>query len=232
MIHAQTEVKNIVRSISSISETSEILAQLHDELAQNHFIYFTSDEKKALSGQPVAQQPDVVVVELDGSTDASGLIHRIKQEHAVPIIALVGREAIDDIDISLPIDDFLFSPYDPKELALRLKRLLNKTTNVENKEQIRYGDLVIDKVKYEVTLSGRPIMLTFREYELLKFLASNPGRVFTRDVLLNGVWGYDYYGGDRTVDVHIRRLRSKIEDLGHTFIETVRNIGYRFKTDR
>ena len=72
-------------------------------------------------------------------------------------------------------------------------------------------------------------MLTFREYELLKFLAGNRGRVFTREALLNKVWGYDYYGGDRTVDVHIRRLRSKTEDSNHAFIETVRNIGYRFK---
>jgi DNA-binding response OmpR family regulator len=72
------------------------------------------------------------------------------------------------------------------------------------------------------------VSLTFREYELLKFLATNPGRVFTRDALLNGVWGEDFFGGDRTVDVHIRRLRSKIEDEANNFIETVRNIGYRF----
>jgi two-component system alkaline phosphatase synthesis response regulator PhoP len=71
--------------------------------------------------------------------------------------------------------------------------------------------------------------LTFREYQLLKFLASNKGKVFTREALLNKVWGWDYYGGDRTVDVHIRRLRSKIEDPTHTFIETVRNIGYRLR---
>jgi len=81
----------------------------------------------------------------------------------------------------------------------------------------------------EVTVDGRLVTLTFKEYELLRFLASNRGRVFTRDVLLNEVWGYDYYGGDRTVDVHIRRLRSKIEDSTHIFIETVRNIGYRFR---
>jgi len=88
---------------------------------------------------------------------------------------------------------------------------------------------LINRAKCEVTLAGRVLMLTFMEYELLKFLASNKGRVFTREVLLNKVWGYDYYGGDRTVDVHIRRLRSKIEDLTHTFIETVRNIGYKFR---
>ena len=78
-------------------------------------------------------------------------------------------------------------------------------------------------------MAGRLLALTFKEYELLKLLATNKGKVFTRESLLNEVWGYDYYGGDRTVDVHIRRLRSKIEDPTHTFIETVRNIGYKFK---
>jgi two-component system alkaline phosphatase synthesis response regulator PhoP len=80
-----------------------------------------------------------------------------------------------------------------------------------------------------VTVEWRIVELTFKEYELLKLLASNKGRVYTREILLDKIWGYDYYGGDRTVDVHIRRLRSKIEDSNHNFIETVRNIGYRFK---
>jgi DNA-binding response OmpR family regulator len=88
---------------------------------------------------------------------------------------------------------------------------------------------LIDLARCEVTLEGRIVELTFKEYELLKLLAANSGRVYSREVLLDQVWGYDYYGGDRTVDVHVRRLRSKIEDSTHTFIETVRNIGYRFK---
>lgn len=90
---------------------------------------------------------------------------------------------------------------------------------------------MIDPAQCEVTLEGEVVELTFKEYELLRFLASNRGRVFTREALLNWVWGYDYYGGERTVDVHVRRLRSKIEDSKHVFIETVRNIGYRFKKD-
>jgi two-component system alkaline phosphatase synthesis response regulator PhoP len=87
---------------------------------------------------------------------------------------------------------------------------------------------VIDSGKCEVLLGGKAIVLTFKEYQLLKFLAANKGKAFTREALLNKVWGWDYYGGDRTVDVHIRRLRSKIEDMNHSFIETIRNIGYRF----
>ena len=89
--------------------------------------------------------------------------------------------------------------------------------------------LVIDLANCEVRVGGKIVELTFKEYELLKFLARDRGRVFSREALLNKVWGYDYFGGDRTVDVHVRRLRSKIEISGQTFIETVRNIGYRFK---
>jgi two-component system alkaline phosphatase synthesis response regulator PhoP len=104
-------------------------------------------------------------------------------------------------------------------------------TNPETGEIIRRGDLSIDVEMCEVSLGGNLVELTFKEYELLKFLATYPGRVHSRDVLLDRVWGYDYYGGDRTVDVHIRRLRSKIEDHNHTFIDTVRNVGYRFRRD-
>ncbi|MBI2853145.1 MAG: response regulator transcription factor [Chloroflexi bacterium] len=118
-----------------------------------------------------------------------------------------------------------------EELDLRVQRLLGKRARTGESDQVKSGDLVIDVAKCEVTVDNRPIMLTFKEYQLLKFLASSPGRVFTRETLLNKVWGYEYYGGDRTVDVHIKRLRSKIEDANHSFIETVRNIGYRFRDD-
>ena len=88
--------------------------------------------------------------------------------------------------------------------------------------------MTIDLVTCEVTVDGRKADLTFKEYELLKLMARNRGRVFTREALLDKIWGYDYYGGDRTVDVHMRQLRSKMSDATHTYIETVRNIGYRF----
>ena len=87
---------------------------------------------------------------------------------------------------------------------------------------------MIDLEKYEVSLNGSILTLTFKEYELLKFLATHPGKVFTRDAILNKVWGYDYYGGTRTVDVHIRRLRSKLEEGSQSFLETVRGVGYKF----
>ena len=133
------------------------------------------------------------------------------------------------IDSELCLDDFIAEPWDVSELATRIRCAVRKTNNADNKEIIRCGDLVIDMAKCEVSVAGRLLALTFREYELLKFLVYNRGRVHTRDALLKAVWGYDYYGGDRTVDGHIRRLRSKTENSTHTFIETVRNIGYKFK---
>jgi DNA-binding response OmpR family regulator len=145
-------------------------------------------------------------------------------------MALVAGDKLDSVDGHLNVDDFIISPCDERELLLRIKRLLRYSTT-DRTELIECDGLVIDLAKCEVTVDDRTVELTFREYELLKFLASNRGRVFTRDKLLDKVWGYDYYGGDRTVDVHIRRLRSKIEDSKHTFIETVRNIGYRFIKD-
>jgi len=106
---------------------------------------------------------------------------------------------------------------------------LRRSGRLDSKDTIRWGDLVIDLANYEVWVGGHRTNLTFKEYALLRFLATHRGRVFTREALLSRVWGYNYFGGTRTVDVHIRRLRSKIEDASHSFIETVRGVGYRFK---
>ena len=111
----------------------------------------------------------------------------------------------------------------------RVRRAIWRRAGAEGSHLLRRGDLTIDQANYKVFVGGRPVQLTFKEYELLRFLAQNHDRVCTRETLLNRVWGYDFYGGCRTVDVHIRRLRSKIEDSSHTFIETVRNVGYRFR---
>jgi two-component system alkaline phosphatase synthesis response regulator PhoP len=110
----------------------------------------------------------------------------------------------------------------------RVRRAIWRKSGVESDNTLRLGELLVDLSNYKVFVSGRAVDLTYKEYELLRFLATNRDKVFTREALLNRVWGYDFYGGARTVDVHIRRLRSKIEDGHHAFIETVRNVGYRF----
>jgi len=165
------------------------------------------------------------------SASFGGLIQEIAEEASLPVMALIARERLGSLAPDLLLSDFIVSPYDAGELVLRIKRLLRVSSGTEEGGFIKAGNLVIDTAKAEVMVSGHRVELTYREYELLRFLASNPGRVFTREALLNKVWGYDYYGGDRTVDVHIRRLRSKIENDKITFIETVRNIGYRFRDD-
>jgi len=180
------------------------------------------------------QSPDLVLVEVNDprtGSPAADIVRTLKQERKLPVMALVPAELLDSLDGQLEIDDFITSPVDARELAARVKRLLKRGGGTGKGELITFGSLVIDLATCEVTVDGRIVALTFKEYEMLKLLAGNPGRVYTRESLLNNVWGYDYLGGDRTVDVHIRRLRSKIEDAHYTYIETVRNIGYRFRKE-
>ncbi|MFH1032196.1 MAG: response regulator transcription factor [Chloroflexota bacterium] len=214
-----------------ISGDTRTATKLRAELGIAGFTSSIIPDGEEAIKQIAERPPDLVLIDFESHIKIRELAEMIKRERDLPVIALILSEILDRVENLDRIDDFSIKPYEIRELVLRIKRLLGKTQPEHSNELIECGDLLIDLVKYEVTLSGRPIMLTFMEYELLKFLASNKGRVFTRDALLNKVWGYDYYGGDRTVDVHIRRLRSKIEDPTHTFIETVRNIGYRFKEE-
>ena len=154
------------------------------------------------------------------------------EELELNAIALMPLKDMDLLitNFSRPSFDFCLPPHDVSEIFLRLINAIGKSGQ-ENRELIKIGPLIINQESYEVTLEGEKIDLTFKEYELLKYLAAKPGRVFSRESLLHSVWEYDYYGGTRTVDVHVRRLRSKINDIRYNFIETVWNVGYRFKVD-
>ena len=177
---------------------------------------------------------EVVLVEVDEHQPypkIEELCRSLKLERHLPLIAIVSRRALASHASelkTLPCDDFILEPYDRQEILLRIRKIIGDESHAGD-QQLISGDLVINLTQAEVFLNGRSVELTFREYELLRFLASHPGRMYSRDALLNHVWGYDYFGGDRTVDVHIRRLRSKIEDAEHSFIDTVRNMGYRFR---
>jgi DNA-binding response OmpR family regulator len=180
-----------------------------------------------------AQPPDLILLDMAADLgDRERLeewLVQAKGERPIPVAALVPEERLRDVEIP-HIDDFSLLPYKPLEVITRIRRLLREGPGAESRDLVRCGDLSLDLAKYEMYVEGKPVDLTFKEFELLRFLATHPGRVYTRETLLSQVWGYDYYGGARTVDVHIRRLRSKIEDANHTFIETVRNVGYMFKT--
>ncbi len=171
---------------------------------------------------------DAVVLDLrDIPPAAFNLLSASYTEHGIVLIVLVPEDQFDRIGLDLAVDDFVLLPANPAELARRIERALWRRHGVDSENFVHCGALTLDLSNYRVTVGGEPLVMTFKEYELLRFLAMNAGRVFTREQLLNRVWGYDYFGGARTVDVHIRRIRSKIEIHGHSFIETVRNVGYR-----
>jgi DNA-binding response OmpR family regulator len=148
---------------------------------------------------------------------------------APPLIAVLTPDQLANLDPARELDDFLLAGAGPDELLARVRQAVWKRHRVDTRNILKCGDLVMDLANYTVHVAGRPVELTYKEYELLRYLATNQGRVVNRETLLSKVWGYDFYGGARTVDVHIRRLRSKIEDRHNTFIDTVRNVGYRFK---
>ena len=175
-------------------------------------------------------RPDAVLLDTDGlSGEEARKWSDHCQEAGLPIVAVVSAEHLTEYDPFLDLDDFILQPFRPKELLARLDRAIFRMNGPQNRNLLRTGDLIIDTERYEVRLGGKRVVLTYKEYQLLVLLASNPGKVYKRDRLLSEIWGYDYFGGTRTVDVHIRRLRSKIEDSSHSFIETIWNVGYRFK---
>lgn len=174
--------------------------------------------------------PHIALLNLSGLSRSSAkpFIERC-ESLKLPVIALVSPEVLPDFDLKLGISDFVVSPPDADELVTRVKLTLHRNRREEGDDVIRAGSLVINPSTYEVSLRGKRVNLRFKEYELLRLLATNPGRVYSREALLSSIWGYDYFGGTRTVDVHIRRLRSKIEDAEHPYIETIWNVGYRFR---
>ncbi len=153
---------------------------------------------------------------------------------AINVLVLVGGAQLGDLDLRDDLfDDFCLSPFHPTEFEARIRHLLWSTGDaVTRADLVEYGDLVLNLETYQATIARRPLDLTYMEYELLKFLAQNPGKVFTREILLSRVWGYEYYGGARTVDVHVRRLRAKLGEEYAGLIATVRSVGYRFGQSR
>lgn len=215
-----------------IANESESIRKLRTDLTQRGLDCLIVPNNNGSVERILGQRPGVILLDADEAkfgSEAWELAQRMRQEMYMPLIALIPREKLNGFDFSSGIDDFVVKPCEATEVTSRIRRILTQKGGAESEDVTKCGDLVIDSTKCEVSLCGKPIILTFKEYQLLRFLADNKGKVFTRDVLLDRVWGWDYYGGDRTVDVHIRRLRSKIEDSTHAFIETVRNIGYKFK---
>ena len=144
-----------------------------------------------------------------------------------PIVVIVDDDGVGRFRLELGADDFLLTSAGTGEISARLALAARRSGLGEEAAVLRIGDLTVNPDNYQVYVRGRPLDLTYKEFELLKFLAQRPGRVCDRDLLLREVWGYDYYGGTRTVDVHIRRLRAKLGAEHEALIETIRNVGYR-----
>lgn len=195
----------------------------------------------------LVSQPDIIILDLMlPGRDGYDICREIRKISDTPIIMLTARtDTLDKVvGLELGADDYVQKPFEPKELLARVKAVLRR---VEKKEEtvspipetkemaevVQYQGLVIDKARYAVLVDGQEIEMPPKELELLFFLASHPNRVFTREQLLENVWGYDFYGESRTVDVHVKRIREKIEDVTRIVnwqIKTVWGVGYKFET--
>ena len=168
----------------------------------------------------------VLVVELsDEPMRRLRHIEQIAEDVGLPIIVVLDSSSLPLVERAKGITDFILDPINPAELGVRLRRHLH---SVAADEQWVFKDLELNTLTYQASINGRPLDLTYMEYELLRFLVENQGRVWSREQLLSKVWGYDYYGGGRTVDVHIRRVRAKLGEERSSWITTVRSVGYRF----
>ena len=172
--------------------------------------------------------PELVMVDAAENPGQGHAVLRALREAGgrTPAIAVVERRDLDRFAWDQVADEVLYPSAPETEIRVRLSMLRRRAGTGEG-STVRLGPLTLDTDTYQVTVTGRALDLTFKEFELLRYLASRPGRVFTRPALLREVWGYDFYGGTRTVDVHVRRLRSKLGPEHESLIETVRGVGYR-----
>jgi two-component system alkaline phosphatase synthesis response regulator PhoP len=220
-----------------IDDELNIVELLRYNLEANGYkVSFSLNGRDGLNSA-VEKKPDLILLdimlpEMDGF-DVCKEIKKRKETESIPIIMLTAKsEEFDKIlGLELGADDYITKPFSVRELLARIKAVLRRNVKEEQEQVLKFGELIIYLDKHEVVKTGEKIELTLKEFELLRLLVVNKGKVLTRDFLLDKVWGYEYYGETRTVDVHVRHLRQKIEDDDRNprYIETVRGIGYKFK---
>ncbi|HKO26051.1 MAG TPA: response regulator transcription factor [Solirubrobacteraceae bacterium] len=190
-----------------------------------------------LEAAPLIDAPPCDAVLIDARAELASARQTCRVMHStgtsMPLLAVVTEGGLAAVAADWGVDDVILDSAGPAEVEARLRLAIGHAVTARGSgsattEEIRSGDLLIDEATYQARLGSRPLDLTFKEFELIKFLAQHPGRVFTRAQLLQEVWGYDYFGGTRTVDVHIRRLRAKLGPEHEALIGTVRNVGYKF----
>lgn len=191
-------------------------------------VYNGKDALKVFTEKPI----DVVVLDIMmPEMDGYEVLKEIRKSSPLPVIMLTARgETFDRVlGLELGADDYMVKPFEPKELVARIRAVLRRYKPQTMKRALEFTDIIIDADSYIVTYKGQELEMPPKEFELLYFLASNPNKVFTRDQLLYEVWGYDYPGDSRTVDVHVKRIREKLSDEKDWQIKTVWGVGYKFE---
>jgi len=195
-----------------------------------------SHQVTALAATPAvlvsAPTADVIIVDARRDLAQAKSLCKILRTagHVAPILLVATEGGLAAISPDWGVDDLVLAGAGPAEIDARIRLLTARSVAEQETSRVSTSGITIDEASYSAKVRGRPLDLTFKEFQLLHFLATHPSRVFTREQLLSEVWGYDYFGGTRTVDVHVRRLRAKLGDLDH-LIGTVRNVGYRFTAD-
>ncbi|WP_433870495.1 winged helix-turn-helix transcriptional regulator [Saccharopolyspora sp. CA-218241] len=213
--------------LTSESDAETVLPSL--PLLPHRVRTLPADPGALLSGGP----HDAVLV--DARTDLAGArdLCRLLAAGDAPVVAVVNEGGLVTINAEWGVDDILLPTTGPAEIDARLRLLLSRRSSGPTDDgSLTVGELVIEEATYTARVKGRALELTYKEFELLKYLAQHAGRVFTRAQLLQEVWGYDFFGGTRTVDVHVRRLRAKLGPEHDSMIGTVRNVGYKFVRPR
>ncbi|ADL07729.1 response regulator transcription factor [Thermosediminibacter oceani] len=220
-----------------VDDEPNIVELVRFNLENSGFKVITASDGQQALDLVQKEQPDLVILDImlpgiDG-LEVCRIFRRQRATRDIPVILLTAKtEEIDKVlGLEMGADDYITKPFSPRELVARVKAVLRRADKVERSDKIiKAGPITIDVERHEVFVEGERKDFTPKEFELLRLLASNPGKVFSREYLLENIWGYDYLGDTRTVDVHIRHLRQKIERNSDTpqFIETVRGIGYKF----
>ncbi|GII34690.1 winged helix-turn-helix transcriptional regulator [Planotetraspora mira] len=224
-------MSNLLLLTNALEPSAEVLPALGLLL---HSVRVAPSEASALIDTPPA---DAILVDARRELVQAKSLCRLLRTTGIdcPLMVIVTEGGLAAMTAEWGLDDVILDTAGPAEVEARLRMAVGKRSLAAAEEvpdEIRSGELSIDEATYTARLRGRALDLTFKEFELLKYLAQHPGRVFTRAQLLQEVWGYDYFGGTRTVDVHVRRLRAKLGAEYEALIGTVRNVGYRFVPDR
>ena len=181
------------------------------------------------------REPDIALLILDvmmPGLDGYGVTRQIRKTSEVPIIMLTAKsEEQDELQgFDLGVNDYVRKPFSPKVLVARVEAILNRDGRGKKDEKIESSGIVIDQAAHQVTVDGRPIDLSAKEFELLTYFLENSGRALSREQILNHVWNYDYYGDARTIDTHVKKLRSKMGEKGE-LIKTIWGLGYKFSPE-